>query len=185
MRMVRAWSAMARVMAWRIHGDGLADPPGGVGGKAETACAVKLFGRLDQADVALLDQVQESQVVAHVLFGDGHHQAQVGLAQGAAGVQAVLPGLEQLFPALVAQGAVLNGLQGLLFFGGILGGVLGALFVPAVLGVQLFFRLFVVGAVVFAPVRLQDAGRLGAGMDAAAQLHFLFGAQQGDLADLF
>ena len=142
--------------------------------------------------------------MAHVLFGDGHHQAQVGLAQGAAGVQAVLPGLEQLFPALVAQGAVLNGLQGLLFFGGILGGVLGALFVPAVLGVQLFFRLFVVGgvlvlfkreaggvpldvvgAVVFAPVRLQDAGRLGAGMDAAAQLHFLFGAQQGDLADLF
>src|SRR5699024_12801683 len=45
-------------------GDGLADPPGGVGGKAETAGTVKLFGRLDQADVALLDQVQESQVVA-------------------------------------------------------------------------------------------------------------------------
>ena len=184
-------------------GDGLAYPPGGVGRKAEAPGAVELLGRLDQADVALLDQVQEGQVVAHVLFGDGHHQAEVGLAQGAAGVQAVLPGLEQLFPPLVAQGTVLDGLQGLLFFGGILGGVLGTLLVAAVLGIELLLRLFVVGgvlvllkgetggvpldvigAVVFAPVGLQDAGRLRAGMDAAAQLHLLLGAQQRDLADL-
>ena len=141
--------------------------------------------------------------MAHVLFGNGHHQAQVGLAQSAAGVQAVLPGLEQLLAALVAQGAVLDGLQGLLFLGGVLCGIVGALLVAGVLGIHLLLRLLVVGrvlvllkgeaggvaldvigAVVLAPVGLQDAGRLRAGMDAAAQLHFLLRAQQGDLADL-
>ena len=150
--MVRAWSAMARVMAW--------------------------------------------------LLGDGHHQPQVCLAQAAAGVQAVHPGLEQSLPPLVRQGAALHRLKGLLLFGGVLGGVLGALLVLAVLGVLGVLLLVVggglvlfkgeaggvapdvIGAVVFAPVGLQDAGRLGPRVDALAQLHLLLGRQQGYLADL-
>ena len=35
--------------------------------------------RLHQADVALLDQVQELQPAIGILFGDGNHEAQVGL----------------------------------------------------------------------------------------------------------
>ena len=40
-------------------GDGLTDPPRCVGGEAEAAVAVELLGGLDQADVALLNQVEE------------------------------------------------------------------------------------------------------------------------------
>ena len=184
-------------------GDGLPDPPGGIGGKAETAGAVELFGRLDQADVPLLDEVQESQIVAHMFFGDGHDQAQVGLTEAAAGVQTVLPGLQQLLPLFVAQRAVLHSLHGFLFLGGVLSGILGAFLVPAVLRVLCILRLLIVGgifvllkgeaggilfdvigAVVLAAVGLQDAGRLGARVDATAQLHLLLRRQQGDLADL-
>src|ERR1019366_2264742 len=42
-------------------GDGLANPPGGVGGKLVAAAVVELVHSLHQADVALLDQVQELQ----------------------------------------------------------------------------------------------------------------------------
>ena len=141
--------------------------------------------------------------MAHVLFRNGHHQTQVGLAEAPAGVQAVLAGLEQLFPPLVGQGAVFHRLHGFLFLGGVLGGILGPLLVFAVLGVQILFRLLVVGgslillegepggvaldvigAVVLAAVGLEDPGGLGAGMDPAAQLHLLLRRQQRNLADL-
>ena len=113
-------------------GDGLTDPPGGVGGEAEAAVAVELFSGLDEADVALLDQVEECQIVAHVLLGDGNDQTQVGFAQAAAGIQAVAAGLQQLLTALLGQRAVLDLFLSLLFrclFLGILGGLLAALVV--------------------------------------------------------
>ena len=47
--------------------------------------------------------------MADMLLGDGDHQTQVGLAQAAAGVQAVAADLEQLLAALLRQGAVLHG----------------------------------------------------------------------------
>ncbi len=75
-------------------GDGLADPPGGVGGKLEALAEVELLHRLDQPQVALLDQVQEEHAAAHIALGDGHHQAQVGLRQ------LVLGGLVPRFHAL-------------------------------------------------------------------------------------
>ena len=40
---------------------------------------IKLLGGANQAEAALLDQVLEAQAPVHVLLGDGHHQAQVGL----------------------------------------------------------------------------------------------------------
>jgi hypothetical protein len=70
-------------------GDGLADPPGGVGGELVAAAVFELVHRLHQADVAFLDQVEELQAAVGVLLGDGDHQAQVGLghlALGAAGL---------------------------------------------------------------------------------------------------
>ena len=62
-------------------GDGLADPPRGVGRELVAALVLELVHRLHQADVALLDQVQELQAAVRVLLGDRDHQAQVGLDQ--------------------------------------------------------------------------------------------------------
>ena len=178
-------------------GDGLTDPPGGVGGEAEATVAVKLLGGLDQADVALLDQVQERQVVADMLLGDGDHQTQVGLAQAAAGVQAVAADLEQLLAALLRQGAVFNSLHGLLFgslFLVVLAG-LGVAVLVQILGIAPAVLILLereAGAVLFDVLRravllavgLKDVGSLGTGVDALAQVHFLLRAQQRDLADL-
>jgi hypothetical protein len=60
-------------------GDGLADPPGGVGRELVAAAVFELVHRLHQADVAFLDQVEELQAAVGVLLGDRDHQAQVGL----------------------------------------------------------------------------------------------------------
>ena len=68
MRMVRAWSAMARVMAWRIPGREL------VG-----ALVLELVHRLHEADVVLLDEVQKLQAAVRVLLGDRDHEAEVGI----------------------------------------------------------------------------------------------------------
>ena len=82
MRMVRAWSARPRV-------NRLSDPPGGVGAELEAPAVVELLDRPDEAQVALLDQVEEGQAAAHVALGDGDDQAQVGLDQSALGLHVV------------------------------------------------------------------------------------------------
>ena len=75
-------------------GDGLANPPGGVGGELVALGVVELLHGLDQAQVALLDQVQEQHTAAHIALGDGHHQAEVGLSQLLLGL---FTGLDLLF----------------------------------------------------------------------------------------
>ena len=62
-------------------GDGLTNPPGGIGGEFVTLAVVKLVHRLNQAQVALLNQVQKQHAAAHIALGDGHHQTQVGFGQ--------------------------------------------------------------------------------------------------------
>src|SRR4051794_15352422 len=52
-RMVRPVLAMP--------GDRLADPPGGVGGELEALAPVELLDRVHQAEVALLDEVEQRQ----------------------------------------------------------------------------------------------------------------------------
>ena len=74
-------------------GDRLADPPGGVGRELVAAPVLELVDRLHQADVALLDQVQELQAAVGVFLGDGDHQAQVRLDHLLLG----LPGLALAF----------------------------------------------------------------------------------------
>jgi hypothetical protein len=59
--------------------DVLADPPGGIGRKAEAAFRVELVQGVDQAEVALLDQVEQRHAAIEVMLGDVHHQAQVVL----------------------------------------------------------------------------------------------------------
>ena len=68
----------------RLVGDGarngLADPPGGVGGKFVALAVVKLFHGLDQPQVAFLNQIQEQHAAAHIALGNGDDQAQIRLA---------------------------------------------------------------------------------------------------------
>ena len=70
-------------------GDRLADPPGGVGGELVALGVVELLDRADQAEVALLDQVQERHAAAGVALGQRDDQAQVGLEQVVLGALAV------------------------------------------------------------------------------------------------
>ena len=62
-------------------GDGLADPPGGVGGELVALGVVELLDGADQAEVAFLDQVEEGHAAAGVALGDADHQPQVRLQQ--------------------------------------------------------------------------------------------------------
>ena len=59
--------------------EGLADPPGGVGGKLVALGPVELLDRSDQADRALLDEVQEVHTGALVALGPVDDEAQVRL----------------------------------------------------------------------------------------------------------
>ncbi len=59
--------------------DGLADPPGRIGREAEAALGIEFFQRVDQAEIALLDQVEERDAAVEVMLGDIHDQAQVVL----------------------------------------------------------------------------------------------------------
>ena len=65
--------------------DRLADPPGGVGGELEALAVVELLDRPHQAEVALLDEVEERHPGALVALGDRHHEAQVRLDERAPG----------------------------------------------------------------------------------------------------
>ena len=116
--------------------------------------------------------------MAHMLFGNGHHQTQVCFAQAAAGVQAIAAGLEQLSALFVAQGAVLHSLHSFLFgslFLGILAGLLVALLVQifGIAAAVLILFKREAGAVLFDVLR--PAVLLAVG---------LLRAQQRDLADL-
>ena len=79
-RIVRPWSASAA-----RHG--LADPPRRVRRKPVPEPPVVALDGLHQADVALLDQVEERQAAAGVAPCDRHHEAQVGLDQPPARAQ--------------------------------------------------------------------------------------------------
>ena len=82
MRIVRAWSAMARVMAWRIHQVAYVENL--------NPFVVELLDRPNEADVALLDEVQEGHAAADVLLRDRHDQPQVRRRQLLARVTADL-----------------------------------------------------------------------------------------------
>jgi hypothetical protein len=61
MRMVRAWSAIDRVIACRIHHVG-------VGGEFITAAIFEFINRLHQPDVSFLNQIKELQAAVGVFF---------------------------------------------------------------------------------------------------------------------
>ncbi len=66
--------------------DCLANPPGGVRGELEALAPVELFNGVHEAEVALLDQVEERQTRGLVLFRDRHDETQVRLDERALGL---------------------------------------------------------------------------------------------------
>ena len=72
-------------------GDGLPDPPCGVGGKLEAPVRFELLRRLHQAEVPLLNEVEERQAPPGVPLCHRDHEAEVRFAETAAGV--LIPGL--------------------------------------------------------------------------------------------
>src|SRR5205807_1439800 len=60
-------------------GDGLADPPGGIGRELEALRVVELVDGPHEPEVPLLDQVQEQHSPVAVTLGDGDHKPKVGL----------------------------------------------------------------------------------------------------------
>src|SRR5664280_1268186 len=69
-------------------GDRLPDPPLSIGGELEASLVVEFLDRPDQADVALLQEVEKTQPAADVLLGDRDDEAQVRRRQLLAGVTA-------------------------------------------------------------------------------------------------
>jgi hypothetical protein len=64
--------------------DRVADPPAGVGREAKALLVVVALDRLDEAEVALLDQVGERHAAVVEAAGDADDQPQVGLHEGIA-----------------------------------------------------------------------------------------------------
>ncbi len=76
----------ARLVGERA-GDRLADPPGGVGRELEALAVVELLRGADQAERALLDQVEEGQALVAVVLGDRDDQPEVRLDHLLLGVE--------------------------------------------------------------------------------------------------
>ena len=60
-------------------GDGLTNPPRGVGGELESFAPVELFDGMHESQVAFLDEVEQGKTRSLVLLGNRHHEAKVGL----------------------------------------------------------------------------------------------------------
>src|SRR5262249_6262561 len=68
-------------------GDRLADPPGRVGRELEALAVVELLRGADEAERALLDQVEEGEPLVAVVLRDRDDEAEVGLDHLLLGVE--------------------------------------------------------------------------------------------------
>jgi hypothetical protein len=70
----------------RGAGDGLANPPGGVGREFVALGVVEFVDGLKEAEVAFLDEVEKRQIrrAVYVFLGDRNDEAEVGAGKNAA-----------------------------------------------------------------------------------------------------
>jgi len=59
-------------------GDGLANPPRGVGGKTKTAMIIKFFHCFHQAKIAFLNEVEKRYPATDIFLGYAHYKAGIG-----------------------------------------------------------------------------------------------------------
>ena len=78
-------------------GDRLSDPPRGVRAELIALAELELLDRPHQADVALLDQIQQRHTAADVLLGHRHDEPQIGFYQVASGAIGLIFNLDQRF----------------------------------------------------------------------------------------
>ncbi len=79
-------------------GDGLADPPGRVGGELETLPPIELLHRPDQPQVAFLNEIEEIEPATGISLGDRNDQAQIAADEGHLGFLTVVDQPEQPRP---------------------------------------------------------------------------------------
>ena len=77
-------------------GDGLANPPRGVGGELVAAAVFEFLHALHEADVAFLNEVEEGLAAVGVFLGDGNDEAQVGFHHLPLGLLRARAGVVQL-----------------------------------------------------------------------------------------
>src|SRR6266516_5344858 len=65
--------------------DRLTNPPGRIGTETKATLVVELLGGTHQADIPLLNQVQQRQALVGVALSDAYNQAQIGLNELLAG----------------------------------------------------------------------------------------------------
>ena len=70
--------------------DVLAYPPRSISGKTKTALGFEFFQRVDQAQIALFDQIQKRHTAVHIVFGDIHHQPQIAFNHALARLEIAL-----------------------------------------------------------------------------------------------
>src|SRR3984957_2275063 len=77
-------------------GDGLPNPPRGVGGKFVATAVFEFVHGFHQADVAFLNQVEELQAAVGIFLGDRYDETKIGLDQFALGLLRVHVALDNL-----------------------------------------------------------------------------------------
>jgi len=152
-------------------GDGLADPPGGIGRELVALGVVELFYRLDQPQIPLLDQIQKEHPTAYIALSDGDHQTEVGLCQPLFAVLAVAHLPLQRLDVLWGQVAHRFQVKFFPFF----------FFVQVVLRLLLHIGIRILQAL----PSVQHFLRFAAIGHPLGQLQFFLLGQQGDLANLF
>jgi len=73
------WKANGAAGVGDAAGDGLTNPPRGVGGELESFAPVKLFDGMHEAQIAFLDEIEQRKTRRLVLLGNRDHEAKVGL----------------------------------------------------------------------------------------------------------
>ena len=88
-------------------GDGLANPPGGVGAEFVAAAIFVLVHRPHQPGVAFLDEIEEREAAIAVLLGDRDHQSEVAAGEFPLGLFVFLePFVHELGTTLEALGSL-------------------------------------------------------------------------------
>ena len=75
------WNADGSGLISYRSGDGLADPPCGVGGKLVATTVFELIHCFHQPNIPLLNEIQELKTAVGILFGDRNNQTQIRLHQ--------------------------------------------------------------------------------------------------------